>query len=681
MGKQPLGLTVIDLFCGAGGFSSGFHQAGFDVVLGIDNWKPACNTHTLNNLGETTSLDLFDVDIDKVLALKKTLEEKYGTIDILIGSPPCTEFSYAKNGGKGDIEKGMILVRRDLLFVALFKPKYWVMENVPRLESALSKECDGSKEVGWTIQFEKIGIPKDRFDELCLEGDSLHIPHGEVLVASDYGAHQNRKRFIAGDYPIHNLDNLKVSADTDVSLGGLISSLNESFQNPDEKGFVKDPNYPHNKVKKENIRDHVYNTKLHPMYWEEMRHYKRRHIQYGRMHLPENLKAASRTIMATYNTSSRESIILPTDETRKYQGKTRRIYRQPTVREVSCIQGFPLDFQLVASKLSNRYKLIGNAVPCQLSYAIAKSITQDIEKKLDSTDDKNFLSRAKTTLKRQQENSNLPVISTPYEVIDEALDMGPINENFKAKFTKNLRRKLLSSTIEGDSCVVIFENPDVKDGKIVGGPYWKACIQKGVGKKFHRIYIDEVSVKQLIRAMKSGLSKTEFRELFKAIVNELEKGMPVLTDKWVEFPGWSVNPDKYIQMITGKRLKIPSASFFQKAFTEEIFDLGDFISPIDFFDGLDAILLKIFSMNEFKQLKKSWVYVESLKDSNRHPYRADLRIVPRLEKVSIPIITVMAIFASVFVLNKMYENDLAVQKSDYAISLKTAKTELDKWYF
>ncbi|MGC8547355.1 MAG: DNA cytosine methyltransferase, partial [Thermoplasmata archaeon] len=50
---EERGLTVIDLFCGAGGFSEGFHQAGFDVVLGVDNWRPACETHRLNGLGVT----------------------------------------------------------------------------------------------------------------------------------------------------------------------------------------------------------------------------------------------------------------------------------------------------------------------------------------------------------------------------------------------------------------------------------------------------------------------------------------------------------------------------------------------------------------------------------------------------------------------------------------------------
>ena len=42
-------LTVADFFCGAGGFSEGFHQAGFKVIFGLDNWKPAIETHDLNH--------------------------------------------------------------------------------------------------------------------------------------------------------------------------------------------------------------------------------------------------------------------------------------------------------------------------------------------------------------------------------------------------------------------------------------------------------------------------------------------------------------------------------------------------------------------------------------------------------------------------------------------------------
>lgn len=41
-------LTVIDFFCGAGGFSEGFKQQGFDIIQGVDNWKPAIDTFNHN---------------------------------------------------------------------------------------------------------------------------------------------------------------------------------------------------------------------------------------------------------------------------------------------------------------------------------------------------------------------------------------------------------------------------------------------------------------------------------------------------------------------------------------------------------------------------------------------------------------------------------------------------------
>jgi site-specific DNA-cytosine methylase len=155
-GTKP-GVRVIDLFCGAGGFSEGFHQSGFDVVYGIDFWVPACETHTLNGLGVTEKMGLLKTDVDDILEIKRRLEAEHGAIDIVIGSPPCTEFSFAKKGGRGNIEKGMLLVRKHLMFVSVFRPKYWLMENVPRLEHVLDRECEKSSEGGWTISYEKRG--------------------------------------------------------------------------------------------------------------------------------------------------------------------------------------------------------------------------------------------------------------------------------------------------------------------------------------------------------------------------------------------------------------------------------------------------------------------------------------------------------------------------------------------
>ena len=41
-------MKVIDLFCGCGGFSEGFRQAGFEIVLGVDIWDIACKSFEAN---------------------------------------------------------------------------------------------------------------------------------------------------------------------------------------------------------------------------------------------------------------------------------------------------------------------------------------------------------------------------------------------------------------------------------------------------------------------------------------------------------------------------------------------------------------------------------------------------------------------------------------------------------
>ena len=75
-------LKIVDLFCGAGGFSEGFRQAGFDIILGVDNWDIALQTFEHNHFCKSTKLDVRDIH-----SLPKC--------DVIIGSPPCQSFSNA----------------------------------------------------------------------------------------------------------------------------------------------------------------------------------------------------------------------------------------------------------------------------------------------------------------------------------------------------------------------------------------------------------------------------------------------------------------------------------------------------------------------------------------------------------------------------------------------------------
>ena len=81
--------NIIDLFCGCGGLSLGFEQAGYNVLLGIDNWEDALKTFRYNHHGsETMCADLMNlnpIDVEKKIGKNK--------VDLIIGGPPCQGFS------------------------------------------------------------------------------------------------------------------------------------------------------------------------------------------------------------------------------------------------------------------------------------------------------------------------------------------------------------------------------------------------------------------------------------------------------------------------------------------------------------------------------------------------------------------------------------------------------------
>lgn len=80
-------LNVIDFFCGAGGFSEGFRQMGYEIMYGYDHWKPAVDTFNHNFNLKCEPKNILDFK-----SSKKEIEELPDT-DIIIGSPPCVSFS------------------------------------------------------------------------------------------------------------------------------------------------------------------------------------------------------------------------------------------------------------------------------------------------------------------------------------------------------------------------------------------------------------------------------------------------------------------------------------------------------------------------------------------------------------------------------------------------------------
>lgn len=133
-------MRVADFFCGGGGFSEGFRQAGFEIVFAVDKWAPAVNTYKGNKPGA-------NVIQDDVIRISNLPDDEFEALvpdsEVIIGSPPCQSFSHSNKSGNADKELGIKLIEAYLKIVARKKFKqgsvlrYWVLENVPAVKDLL----------------------------------------------------------------------------------------------------------------------------------------------------------------------------------------------------------------------------------------------------------------------------------------------------------------------------------------------------------------------------------------------------------------------------------------------------------------------------------------------------------------------------------------------------------------
>lgn len=174
--------TAIDLFCGAGGLSEGFRQAGFHVLAGNDVDPFAGRTFAATH-PEATFLPgaIEDIGADDFL---KAAGVARGELDCLIGGPPCQAFS-VYNHQRGLHDKRSVLFREYLRIVEGLNPKWVVMENVTGIYSAgggqaVSDILAGLGELGYTVEArvlraEEYGVPQERRRVFFL-GNRLGIP-------------------------------------------------------------------------------------------------------------------------------------------------------------------------------------------------------------------------------------------------------------------------------------------------------------------------------------------------------------------------------------------------------------------------------------------------------------------------------------------------------------------------
>lgn len=318
-------INVIDLFCGAGGFSTGFMMsnsgtsetlcnAKYNIVCGIDHSQSKIETYNSNhnNIGICADISNYkpeDLNITNT------------SIDLIIGGPPCQGFSMAGKRDKKDPRNSLFM--EYLKFVKYFKPKMFIIENV---QGILTMKTEKNELVIDIIQTEcnKIGY---------------NIKYSK-LIASDYGVPQKRKRvFIIG-----------TKQDSDINITFPVKTCIKpvpvkDFLIPKEEIDIK---YFHSQKMIDGFNRRKENNKLNNKGFG---------AQYLKMDEP------SYTISARYYKDGSDALV-------KYSDTEIRML---TEKECARIQSFPEDYNFIGSK-KEIYEQIGNAVPPLLAKNIAQHL-------------------------------------------------------------------------------------------------------------------------------------------------------------------------------------------------------------------------------------------------------------------------------------------------------------------
>ena len=157
-------VNIVDLFCGAGGFSFGFELAGLKVTYGIDIWETALKTFKKNHINSK----VLKKDISKLKG--KELNNIFNKTDLIIGGPPCQPFSTA--GKRALDDKRALLVKEYARIIKEVKPQIFVFENVKGFPSfakgfLLQEILDIFDYIGYNLSFgilntKNFGIPQNR---------------------------------------------------------------------------------------------------------------------------------------------------------------------------------------------------------------------------------------------------------------------------------------------------------------------------------------------------------------------------------------------------------------------------------------------------------------------------------------------------------------------------------------
>jgi DNA (cytosine-5)-methyltransferase 1 len=332
-------LSVIDLFSGAGGFSLGFHEAGwFDCVLALDTDRDCTETFATN----FPSADIMHADV-------RDIDPSGLAADVIVGGPPCQGFSRLNRGRAGDSRNALSL--EIVRWTKVIAPSAVAIENVPAFLRS---------EAGYKLQVGLRGLG--------------YLVRAGIVDAADFGVPQHRKRALVlavrgrtsvWPRPTHDgrPEGSLRSHRTVADAFSLLPTL------PDERNWH---------------REHVSSAQARQRY---------RAVRQGgdRRDLPSDLtlrcwRGASgfSDVMGRLHWH-KPSITVRTEFFRPEKGRFLHptADRPITVREAARLQSFPDTFVFPETQtITSVARQIGNAIPPRLARAVALSLLESLDHKL-----------------------------------------------------------------------------------------------------------------------------------------------------------------------------------------------------------------------------------------------------------------------------------------------------------
>lgn len=351
-------MNAIDLFAGCGGLSKGFMDAGYDIIVGVDNDQAALNTFALNHNGaKSLNADLSKQEtFDEIKRIAGKRE-----IDVIIAGPPCQGFSLTGPRDFDDPRNKLYLAVLEM--VRQFQPKGFIIENVPGMATMYGGQVKDEvlrrfRDMGYNIE--------------C-----------KILCAADYGVPQMRKRLvfmgIRADIGTPKFPEAILNAEQYVSCREALDDLPSRAKElgTEEDVYTSEPRTDYQKKMRGNC------TVLH-------NHVATAHKQFvidtiaqvpeggNWRDLPNGVGESRKFNEAwTRYDGNKPSKTIDTGHRNHFHYQYNRV---PTIRENARLQSFPDDFVFTGTK-TQQNRQVGNAVPPLLGQALGQALNEIIEGK------------------------------------------------------------------------------------------------------------------------------------------------------------------------------------------------------------------------------------------------------------------------------------------------------------